>query len=193
MCCARLLAARTGLAAHGSLASPDSDFFAPSLARRCPPVMAVLVYLVFMPQHRAVTQAGGKGIGWPQKFLAGFFPPTLPTDIVPGLPGVAARSAFLSSLIGTHSASGAGAVLAARNLMPTGVSWVARLVIIFCRSFHPVIVAIIAVKGGWFWCAGRDHRAHVRQHWLRQQSCLRRRLKRSQKQIEAVLPPGPRS
>ena len=30
--------------------------------------------------------------------------------------------------------------------MPPWVSWLARLLIIFCRSFHPVIIAIIAVK-----------------------------------------------
>ena len=37
-------------------------------------------------------------------------------------------------------------VMAARNLMPPFVSWPVRMVIIICRSFHPVIVAIIFVK-----------------------------------------------
>jgi phosphonate transport system permease protein len=37
-------------------------------------------------------------------------------------------------------------VLAARNLMPAVVTWPVRLFIMFCRSFHPVIVAIIFVK-----------------------------------------------
>lgn len=36
--------------------------------------------------------------------------------------------------------------LAARNLMNPGVSWAARAFIALCRSFHPVIVAIICVK-----------------------------------------------
>jgi len=36
--------------------------------------------------------------------------------------------------------------LAARNLMPTWVTWLARIVIVGCRSFHPVIVAILFVK-----------------------------------------------
>jgi phosphonate transport system permease protein len=36
--------------------------------------------------------------------------------------------------------------LAARNLMPTWVTWVARGIIVLCRSFHPVIVAILFVK-----------------------------------------------
>jgi phosphonate transport system permease protein len=37
-------------------------------------------------------------------------------------------------------------ILAARNLMPPFVSWPARAVIAVCRSFHPVIVAIMFVK-----------------------------------------------
>jgi len=37
-------------------------------------------------------------------------------------------------------------LLAARNLMPGWVSWSARFVITVCRTFHPVIVAIVFVK-----------------------------------------------
>ena len=37
-------------------------------------------------------------------------------------------------------------VLAARNLMPAVVTWPVRVLIMLCRSFHPVIVAIIFVK-----------------------------------------------
>ncbi len=37
-------------------------------------------------------------------------------------------------------------LLAARNLMPVWVTWPARLFIAVCRSFHPVIVAILFVK-----------------------------------------------
>ncbi len=36
--------------------------------------------------------------------------------------------------------------LAARNLMPAWVTWPARAIIVACRSFHPVIVAILFVK-----------------------------------------------
>jgi phosphonate transport system permease protein len=35
---------------------------------------------------------------------------------------------------------------AARNLMPAWASWPARAVMVLCRSFHPVIVAILFVK-----------------------------------------------
>ena len=37
-------------------------------------------------------------------------------------------------------------LLAARNLMPVWVTWPARMLIALCRSFHPVIVAIVFVK-----------------------------------------------
>ena len=37
-------------------------------------------------------------------------------------------------------------LLAARNLMPAVVTWPVRLIVIACRSFHPVIVAIVCVK-----------------------------------------------
>lgn len=37
-------------------------------------------------------------------------------------------------------------LLAARNLMPSWVTWPFRIVIALCRSFHPVIFAILFVK-----------------------------------------------
>jgi len=36
--------------------------------------------------------------------------------------------------------------LAARNLMPAWVTWPTRALIALCRSFHPIIVAILFVK-----------------------------------------------
>ncbi len=37
-------------------------------------------------------------------------------------------------------------LLAARNLMPSWITWPARIFIALCRSFHPVIFAILFVK-----------------------------------------------
>jgi phosphonate transport system permease protein len=37
-------------------------------------------------------------------------------------------------------------LLAARNMMPLWVTWPARALIAVCRSFHPIIVAILFVK-----------------------------------------------
>ncbi|MGB3720158.1 MAG: phosphonate ABC transporter, permease protein PhnE [Hyphomicrobiaceae bacterium] len=54
--------------------------------------------------------------------------------------------AVLSSAFGIILSLPVG-VLAARNLMPAWVTWPARGFIMLCRSFHPIIVAILFVKG----------------------------------------------
>ena len=122
-----------------------ADFFTPSIAKRLAYV-GVLVYLVYAAATLGLSlDRVEKGIGYGIRFLVGFFPPNFTqTDILPGLLE-SLQIALLSSLIGTVLAIPI-AVFSARNLMPPWVSWTARLIIIFCRSFHPVIVAIIAVK-----------------------------------------------
>ena len=122
-----------------------ADFFAPSIAKRIAYV-GVLAYLAYAAATLGLSfERVQQGIGHGVRFLVGFFPPNFTqTDIIPGLLE-SLQIALLSSLIGTALAIPI-AVLSARNLMPAWVSWTARLIIIFCRSFHPVIVAIIAVK-----------------------------------------------
>lgn len=53
--------------------------------------------------------------------------------------------AILASALGIALALPVG-LAAARNLMPAWATWPARLIIVACRSFHPVIVAIVFVK-----------------------------------------------
>ena len=53
--------------------------------------------------------------------------------------------AILASALGIVASLPLG-LLAARNLMPSWVAMPARFFIAFCRSFHPVIVAILFVK-----------------------------------------------
>ncbi|MZR23190.1 phosphonate ABC transporter, permease protein PhnE [Sneathiella chungangensis] len=53
--------------------------------------------------------------------------------------------AILASAVGITLSLPIG-FFAARNMMPPWVSWPARTLIAVCRSFHPVIVAIIFVK-----------------------------------------------
>lgn len=122
-----------------------ADFFSTSIAKRVG-VLVAFAYVVYAFSTMAVpAERFAKGVGYGARFLSGFFPPNFTqTDIVTGLLE-SLQIALLSSLIGTLIAIPI-AVLAARNLMPAAVSWLARLVIIFCRSFHPVIIAIIAVK-----------------------------------------------
>jgi phosphonate transport system permease protein len=122
-----------------------ADFFTQSLGKRFAYV-AVFVYLVYAAATLGLSlERVQQGVGHGVRFLAGFFPPNFTqSDILPGLLE-SLQIALLSSLIGTAIALPV-AVLAARNMMPSLVSNAARLLISFCRSFHPVIVAIIAVK-----------------------------------------------
>ena len=53
--------------------------------------------------------------------------------------------AVLASAIGVTLSLPVG-FLAARNLMPPVVTWPVRGFIVLCRSFHPVIMAILFVK-----------------------------------------------
>lgn len=53
--------------------------------------------------------------------------------------------AVIASLVGVLIALPLS-LMAARNLMPMWLTWPARLVMVLCRSFHPVIVAILFVK-----------------------------------------------
>jgi phosphonate transport system permease protein len=53
--------------------------------------------------------------------------------------------AVLASFLGIVISLPIG-LFAARNLMPVWVTWPARALIALCRSFHPVIVAILFVK-----------------------------------------------
>jgi len=53
--------------------------------------------------------------------------------------------AVLASAIGVTLSLPVG-MLAARNLMPPWITWPVRALIVLCRSFHPVITAILFVK-----------------------------------------------
>jgi phosphonate transport system permease protein len=86
------------------------------------------------------------GLEHGERFLARMFPPDfsrwrlLLDGIVESL-----QIAVIATFFGVLLALPIG-FLAARNLMPAWVTWPARAVIALCRSFHPVIVAILFVK-----------------------------------------------
>ena len=90
------------------------------------------------------------GLGNAAKLLGRMFPPLfsnpdLRTLMYEGL-RESLQIAILSSAVGILLSLPIG-VLAARNLMPGWVTWPARGLIMLCRSFHPIIVAILFVKG----------------------------------------------
>lgn len=88
------------------------------------------------------------GLGHGAKFLERMFPPNFAGDKMQLLWTGMVESiqiAVLATFFGVLLALPLG-LLAARNLTPAAVSWSARGVIALCRSFHPVIVAILFVK-----------------------------------------------
>lgn len=112
----------------------------------------ILWVLLFIYLIYALSQLGFNyerfkvGLGNGAEFLGRMFPPTIdqPKALWQGMIE-SLQIALLASLLGILLAIPIG-LLGARNLMPSWVSWPARLVVVFCRSLHPVIVAILFVK-----------------------------------------------
>ena len=104
-------------------------------------------YLVYAASHLEFTSARfAVGLEHGAKFLSRLFPPDFHRwELL--LKGMleSLQIAVLASVIGTLIATPL-ALAAARNLMPAWASWPARAVMVLCRSFHPVIVAILFVK-----------------------------------------------
>ena len=80
------------------------------------------------------------------RFVSRMLPPKIaqPDTLAKGLTE-SLEIAVLASFLGILVSLPIG-LLAARNLMPSWVSWPARATVALCRSFHPVIVAILFVK-----------------------------------------------
>lgn len=111
--------------------------------------IALGLYVVYALSTLEITlQRFLTGLGHSGAFLARLWPPNfqpskldlLTTGMVESI-----QIAILATFCGVILSLPLG-LLAARNLMPSGVSWAARAVIALCRSFHPVIVAILFVK-----------------------------------------------
>lgn len=86
------------------------------------------------------------GLGNGAKFLGAMFPPefTRWRMLVDNLIETV-EIAVIASAFGVAFSLPIG-LIAARNLMPTWATWPARTLIAICRSFHPVIFAILFVK-----------------------------------------------
>ena len=82
------------------------------------------------------------------RFLARMFPPNLAPDKLELIHAGIVESlqiAVLATVVGVSLSLPLG-LAAARNLSTPALSWLARALIAVCRSFHPVIVAILFVK-----------------------------------------------
>ena len=89
-----------------------------------------------------------RGLGQGGRFLARMWPPNLEASRLELLGQGMLESiqiAILATAAGVALSLPLGLV-AARNLMPPVVAWLGRGMIALCRSFHPVIVAILFVK-----------------------------------------------
>ncbi len=107
----------------------------------------VLIYCIWASQSLEISYervlAGLDNAG---RFLGDMVPPNfqrwelMVTNLLETL-----QMAIISSFFGVIISLFIG-LTAARNLMPTWLSWVSRTFIAICRAFHPVIFAILFVK-----------------------------------------------
>lgn len=110
---------------------------------------ALALYVVYALSTLEITiQRFLLGLGQSGTFLARLWPPNFQASKLDLLASGMLESieiAILATFFGVLFSLPLG-LIAARNLMPTWVSWSARAMIALCRSFHPVIVAILFVK-----------------------------------------------
>lgn len=122
------------------------------VAFHMPMMQRIIFILIFLYLIYAFTQLGFNferfkiGLDNGAEFLRRLFPPVIaqPQALTMGMIE-SLQIALLASLIGILIALPIG-LLGARNLMPAWISWPSRIIVVFCRSLHPVIVAIIFVK-----------------------------------------------
>jgi phosphonate transport system permease protein len=109
--------------------------------------LALFVYLTYAASHLELTWPRFvQGVGNGAHFISRMLPPNFDRWelLVQGL-AESLEMAVVASFLGIVLSLPLS-VLAARNLMPAFVTWPVRILIMLCRSFHPVIVAIIFVK-----------------------------------------------
>lgn len=109
--------------------------------------LALFVYLAYAASHLELSWARFvQGLGNGAHFIARMLPPNFDRWelLLQGL-AESLEMAIVASFLGILLSLPLS-VLAARNLMPAVVTWPVRMLIMLCRSFHPVIVAIIFVK-----------------------------------------------
>ena len=107
----------------------------------------LLIYLLYAAVYLDISiERFISGLDNGARFIGNMFPPNttrwriLVSDLIESMEIAIVASAFgvlLSLPIG---------LLAARNMMPAGVTWPTRAFIAVCRSFHPMIFAILFVK-----------------------------------------------
>ncbi len=125
-----------------------NEAFASRASRRMA-FAAVALYALYAVSTLEITGARFvKGIDQGAKFLGRLWPPNFQASKLQLLSDGMIESiqiAILATVVGVILSLPLG-LISARNLMPVWVSWSGRGLIALCRSFHPVIVAILFVK-----------------------------------------------
>lgn len=109
--------------------------------------LALAAYVVYAASRLEITwDRFVIGLDNGAKFLGRMFPPNIAQadSLTKGLTE-SLEIALLASFLGILISLPIG-LFAARNLMPVWATWPARAIIALCRTFHPVIVAIVFVK-----------------------------------------------
>jgi len=132
------------MAAIGAVARPKP--FSPNWQARIGWLL-LLIYLFYAFDYLDISiERVISGLDNGARFISSMFPPNitrwriLASDLIESLEIAIIASAFgilLSLPIG---------LLAARNMMPAWITWPTRTFIAICRSFHPMIFAILFVK-----------------------------------------------
>jgi phosphonate transport system permease protein len=131
---------------EAGVAQRPSDPFRTSIGSRVA-FFALAAYVVYACAQLEISwERFHIGLDNAARFFSRLFPPNFERGelLWKGL-AESLEIAILASSLGILLALPIG-LCAARNLMPAWVSWPARFVIMFARSFHPVIVAIVFVK-----------------------------------------------
>jgi len=111
--------------------------------------IALAVYTLYALSTLEITpERFVRGLSHGGDFLARMWPPNLERSKLELLwQGMieSIQIAILATALGVLLSIPLG-LLSARNLMPAWISWLGRIAIALCRSFHPIIVAILFVK-----------------------------------------------
>jgi phosphonate transport system permease protein len=111
--------------------------------------IALALYCVYAMSTLEITWARFViGLDQGAKFLARMWPPNFAPDKVQMMNEGLLESvqiAILATAVGIILSLPLG-LMSARNLVPLWLSWTGRAIIAVCRSFHPMIVAIMFVK-----------------------------------------------
>jgi len=129
-----------------SLTSTRPNPFKPSWTSRLIGAL-IVIYAIYALSALDITWSRFiNGLGNGAKFIGELFPPNFDRWklLVENLLETV-EIAVIASAFGILFSLPIG-LLAARNLMPVWATWPARIIICICRSFHPVIFAILFVK-----------------------------------------------